>query len=105
MTALQVVYELGLKPIPVPEGVNLIHFAALMGSKKEGYMSALTNLRALAKVTPVKAPEPSPWADVSVPPEVFAPDATEPLPIELQPAAQPAQPVVTATPEPPQPKL
>lgn len=61
--ALGIVLDIGTFPIPYPGGeVNLIHFAALTGARKEGCIEALKNLEMLAK-TPAERPAVrQPWA-------------------------------------------
>lgn len=47
--ALSICADKALHPTAIPAGVDLIHFYATLGAKKEGYLDSLANLKALAK--------------------------------------------------------
>jgi hypothetical protein len=60
--ALAIVKQAGLKPTPTLSGIDLMHFFALQGSKRDGYFEAIRNLEDLSQ--PLKAPQkpdPKPW--------------------------------------------
>lgn len=60
--ALAIVKKAGLKPTPLISGIDLMHYYALMGSKRDGYFEALTNLEDLSKQPQAaKPPDPPPW--------------------------------------------
>lgn len=60
--ALAIVKQGGLKPIPLVSGIDLMHFYALQGSKRDGYFEALTNLEDLSQQPKAaKPPDPPPW--------------------------------------------
>lgn len=59
--ALEIVLHTGITPIPPPNNVNLIHFAALTGARKEGYIEALFNLRSLTQSASARPPDRRPW--------------------------------------------
>lgn len=60
--ALAIVKQGGLKPTPIVSGIDLMHYFALMGSKRDGYFEGLTNLEDLSKQPQAaKLPDPRPW--------------------------------------------
>lgn len=59
--ALEIVLNTGITPTPVPHGVDLIHFAALTGARKEGYVEAILNLKSLAQSSTARPPARQPW--------------------------------------------
>lgn len=71
--ALDLVLDYGISPVALPTNVDLVHFAALTGARRDGYVECLTNLRLLAKNPTVRPDGPKPWED---------PTLTEPAPTE-----------------------
>ena len=60
--ALDVALDLGFKSTNFPiNPVDLVQFFAIMGAKRDGYIEALKNLRALAQPEPTAKPLPKPW--------------------------------------------
>ena len=61
--ALSIVREMTFRPKPIPPGTtDMVAWAALMGSKREGYLEMLTNFLTLADISPFQLPERKPWA-------------------------------------------
>lgn len=62
VNALDIVFQHGVTSTPFPVNpVDLVHFFALMGAKRDGYIEALKNLRELTKAEPLKQPDRKPW--------------------------------------------
>lgn len=59
--ALDMCKEQGLRSTLAVSGLNLIHYFALQGARKDGYLECLTNLEGLAKPQPTKQPAREPW--------------------------------------------
>lgn len=59
--ALALVNRAGLKPTPVVPNIDLMHFFALMGAKRDGYFEGLQNLLDLTQPQATRPPEQPPW--------------------------------------------
>jgi hypothetical protein len=96
--ALEIVVQQGLAPIVPPTGIDIVAYGAMMGFKRDGYMEAVANLRALAKTTKKKATlgARDSWVvdPATVPKEVFL-DSKAPLDNPLPPKSAPADPLLT----------
>lgn len=67
--ALDLIRAQGLRSTLEVPGVNLIHYFALQGARKDGYMEALTNLEILSMPQPAKGPDRKPWTNPTPPAE------------------------------------
>lgn len=67
-TALHICVNKAMTHIPIPAGADLIHWQAMMGSKREGCFETIQFLRQLATPPGPKTPGRKPWESEPEPP-------------------------------------